>query len=229
MNKTLLFVFFIIVQHALLSQTKFIYYPGYVIFKNKDTFFTKIQVDDKIKDIELSNLYKQVVYLNNKNSPDTNSPDQPDIIGYAFKKDTIQYNFHKLVLNNLKNKNGDKNSIFAWCMVEGYLKLYSYAYDLRVEHFSWSKTLYQNMNPNSIWHEYTKTKRLNYYVQKGDEELNKVPKNSDNSPNKKWLKSFLKDDKILAEKIGKEINIFDLETMVREYNIWYGQKQAGNQ
>jgi len=67
-------------------------------------------------------------------------------------------------------------------------------------------------------HEYSRNKVLNYYFQKGDGELIRIPKNADGSPNKKWLKKFFKDDNTLSGKIGKEINIFDLEQMAREYN-----------
>ena len=227
MKGILFFICFTGICTNLLSQTNFIDYRGYVIFQNNDSFFTKIRIDDKVKNIELSNLYNEVVYINKEKKPDTISPAHDDIIGYGFKKDTTQYNFHKLLLNQ-KNKSADKNPIFAWCIVDGPLKLYSYSYDITLDRFSLTKSLYQNANPNALLHEYTKNKRLKYFFQKTNEELKQVPENSDNSPEKKWLKSFFKNDESLCNKIGKEINIFDLETMAREYNSWYQQNQAIN-
>lgn len=215
MKKILIHLLLGICPFIVVSQTSFSYYPGYVIFKQKDTLFTKIAIDNKTKNIELSDLYIKVVYLDNQNRLDTAFCDGTELIGYSFKKDTIQYNFHKLICDK---KEGNRDPIFAWCIVPGYLKLYSYAHDVRIEHINWSASVYQNLNPNGIMHEYSKNKVLNYYFQKGDGELIRVPKNSDGSPNKKWLKKFFKDNNVLSGKIGKEISIFDLEQMAKEYN-----------
>ncbi len=215
MNKILIHLLLAVCPFMAFSQNSFSYYPGYVIFKENDTLFTKIAIDKKTKNIELSDLYIKVVYLDNQNHLDTTFSDETGLIGYSFKKDTIQYNFHKLIF---QKKEGRKDPIFAWCMVGGYLKLYSCAHDIRVEHLNWSGSLYQNLNPNALMHEYSRNKVLNYYFQKGNGELILVPKNSDGSPNKKWLKKFFRDTNILSDKIGKEINIFDLEQMAKEYN-----------
>ena len=228
MNKLFIFVFLITAGLDLFSQTSFTDYAGYVIFQKGDSFYTKIRIDDRVKNIEFSNLFNEFVYINKEKHPDTASANHGNVIGYGFKKDTTQYNFHGLALNGQKNKSGDKNSIFAWCIVDGPLKLYSYAYDTKIDRFSMTKSLYQNANPNALLHEYTKNKKLKYFFQKTNESLKQVPENADNSPEKKWLRFFFRDNESLANKIGKEINIFDLEAMVKEYNNWYQQNQATN-
>jgi hypothetical protein len=221
--KGFLFILALAISGNLHSQS-FINYPGYIIFKNGDTLFTKLRVDSKIKNVEFSNLFKAVLFYNKQNQIDTAFADDTTIVGYGFKKDTSNYYFHRLVLNSMKNKPGDKYPIFAWCISNGPLKLFAYGYDVRTEHFAWSKTLYHNLNPDALTHEYTRNRRIKYYFKKNEEDFTAVAENSDNSPQVKWLKAYFKDYSSLSEKIGKEINAFDLETIVNIYNDWYKKK-----
>jgi hypothetical protein len=37
--------------------------------------------------------------------------------------------------------------------------------------------------------------------------------------NTRWLKEYFSDDEILVKKIGKELDVSDLELIVKEYNL----------
>ena len=230
MKKLLLVAVFIFSGKNLFPQN-FINYSGYVIFKNNDTLFTRLRIENRVKNIEFSNLFVSVLYYNKMNRVDTAFANDSSIIGYGFKKDSSQYYFHRLTLNSFKNKSGDVYPIYAWRISNGPLQLFAYGYDIRIDRFAWSKTLYQNVNPNSIMHEYTKNRRIKYYFKKNNNELIQIAQDSDGSPQVKWLKAYFKDYSSLSKKIGKDINAFDLETMVNEYNQWYqtnSQQNTGN-
>jgi len=104
MKKFLIYLVLGACPFTVFSQTSFSYYPGYVIFNQKDTLFTKIAIDNKTRNIELSDLYVKVVYLDNQNHLDTAFCDETELIGYSFKRDTVQYNFHKLICQKKRRK-----------------------------------------------------------------------------------------------------------------------------
>jgi len=42
---------------------------------------------------------------------------------------------------------------------------------------------------------------------------------------KKWLKNYFRDYPELTKKIGRDIETYELEIMVKEYNDWKGEKK----
>lgn len=229
MRRILFFVCFIGICINLLSQNNFTDYTGYVIFEHNDTLLTKIRVDKKVKNIELSDQFNKVTYLDKYGNSDTALSNQSKIIGYGFKKDSIAYDFHKIIVTNIKFQHGKKTPIFAWCIINGFTKLYCCSYNFDSE----DKNM-PNLNPfgiygpSSVLYEHITGKKLSYYFQRATDDIKAVPEKNNNSPDKRWLKTFFKDDKDLCKKIGNEISLFDLETMVKDYNDRYEQTQHVN-
>ena len=212
--KKILVVVSCTIQAAVYSQSSHKFCRGYICSSEGDTVFTKIIIENTVKNIELSDLYQKVVYVSNDNQLDTAYPGKSKIMGYGFQKDTGMYHFIRVKTG----KKGKKDIFkYAWRILDGYAKLYSYAYD-----FVGMKTTYQNGWAHG---DIYRNKSLNYYLQKGASEAKFVPQRQRIFNDEKWLKDFFKDDETLRKKIGKEIKSYDLEAMVNEYNAWYSSRQ----
>src|SRR5258706_12768321 len=96
MNKFILLLCFVVLCGELFSQSNFTRYPGYIIFKNNDTFHTKILINSKVKNIELADLYEQVSFIDSNDKIKIARPEEDDIMGYSFKIDTGKYYFYKI-------------------------------------------------------------------------------------------------------------------------------------
>ncbi|MGB3007479.1 MAG: hypothetical protein WBC06_13270 [Chitinophagaceae bacterium] len=71
-----------------------------------------------------------------------------------------------------------------------------------------------------------------HFIQKGDEKIirtkSKFGSRVDKTIyyNKKWLKNYFKDYKELTKRVGKEIKTFDIETIIKEYNVWFDKQRT---
>ena len=102
-------------------------------------------------------------------------------------------------------------------MIQGPVTLYQYARNTELDYFK--PTLDRNRRNSGTY-----TQRYIYYYLKRNDVISFVRtkatlRNVPGSIDKKWLKEYFNDDIELANKIGKEIEAFDLETIVTEYNL----------
>lgn len=216
-------IIFILLFHFIFlnceAQLKEIYYPGYVIEQGMDTFFTKIEFGPT-KFVENSNLFNKVSYINNSGDFYTSYPGR-NIWGFGFSIDSIHYDFSQIKVEPEISKN---EKVFALRLIDGQVKLYFYAYDGNDAKMSFQQG---NLAITSFEQQY-----FIHFIQKGDEKIIRtkskfglrVDKTIYN--NKKWLKNYFKDYKELTKRIGKEIKTFDIETIIKEYNVWFDKQRT---
>lgn len=194
----------------LFSQKNIFKFPGYVVTINNDTIRAQIIITDHVNNIELSDLFTQVTYLDSTGNKVTAWPEK-QLTAFQFLNNGKQYHFEKLLLNK-KNEYG-----FAYRMIHGPVTLYQYARNTELDYFK--PTLDRSRRQSGKY-----TQRYIYYYLKRNEVISFVKtkatlRNVPGSIDKKWLKSYFNDDIELANKIGREIEPFDLETIVNEYNL----------
>ena len=194
----------------LFSQKNIFKLPGFVVTNTNDTIKAQIIVNDHANNIELSDLFSEVTYLDSTGKKFTAWP-QKQILAFQFRNNGKEYYFEKLLLNK-KNEYG-----FAYRMIQGPVTLYQYARNTELDYFK--PTLDRNRRNSGTY-----TQRYIYYYLKRNDVISFVRtkatlRNVPGSIDKKWLKEYFNDDIELANKIGKEIEAFDLETIVTEYNL----------
>lgn len=213
-NSTLL----LLIGLAGTAQKKSSYYPGYIIYSNNDTFFTKIGLSGQI--IEMSDLFTQVTYIDSTREEKRSFPGK-EISGFGFQIDSTMYDFYEITIGNEFPESG---KVFAWKVVNGHIKLYYYGYDGSGERF-----VAGQRGPATVGYD---QRYVASFVQKGNEKLvrakSKFGFNAAKTIyyDKKWLKDLFKDDKELVEKIGKKIATYDIEAMIKEYNAWFDKQKT---
>jgi len=187
-------------------------FPGFVVTNTKDTIKTQIFVTDHSNNLELSNLFDEVTYLDSGGTKVTANAYQY-ISAFHLTKDNKNFDFEKISIDSTKNK---KNG-FALRVIDGPVSLYLYSSNSELTLFR--PTLNPNNQPTG---DYTQRYIYNFLKKDGVLSLVKTKRSLKNVPgniNTKWLKEYFSDDETLTKKIGKELDTSDLELIVKEYNL----------
>jgi hypothetical protein len=196
----------------LFSQKNISKFSGFLVTNTNDTIKSYILVTDHSNNLELSNLFDEVTYVDSVGKRVTANAYQ-HISSFHFIKDNKNYDFEKISLDDVKNK---KNG-FALRIIKGSVSLYLYSSNSEL-------TLFRpTLNPNNqSTGDYTQRYIYNFLKEDGVLSLVKTKKSLKNVPgviNTRWLKEYFSDDEILVKKIGKELDVSDLELIVKEYNL----------
>lgn len=216
-----LLVFFLSVT-VLFAQKKPSRFPGFLITTNNDTLNGQIIVSEHSNNITLSNLFREVSYIDSTGNQFAARPNGY-IKSFQFRDKIQHYYFEKINLND--NPKKEPEYVFALRIVKGYISLYEYSFETE------TSTIYPTLSRN-VPSAANAAKRYSYYfLQKQNMPVSRVKRsfslNSNISGNndKNWLKNYFKDYPELSKKIGRDIETYDLEVMVKEYNDWKDEKK----
>lgn len=195
----------------LFTQRNISKFPGFIVTNTNDTVKVQILITDHVNNIELSNLFNVVYYFDSAGNKFTAFPDEK-IACFQFTKNSKNYLFEKILVNEKRNRFG-----FALRLINGPVTLYQYCRETDLDSFR--PTLNPNQSSGGTY-----TQRYIYYYLKRGNTLSYVRtkatlKNIPGSIDKKWLRDYFSDNAELANKIGKEIEEYDLESIVNEYNL----------
>jgi len=213
---------FILSVTILLAQKNPSKFPGFLIASNNDTIKGQIIVSEHSNNIELSNLFREVTYIDSTGKQITVRPNQY-ILSFQFSNKNQNYYFERINLNDKPKK--EPEYVFALRIVKGYISLYECSFETQY------LMIKSALSPNVPTATNVAQRYFYYFLQKQNMPPSRVKRSfsftSDVSVNidKRWLKSFFRDYSELTRKIGRDIKTYELEIMVKEYNDWKDEKK----
>ena len=213
---------FILSVTVLLAQKNPSRFPGFLIATNNDTIQGQIIVPEHSNNIELSNLFREVTYIDSTGKQIMVRPNEY-IISFQFSNKNQNYYFERINLNDKPKK--EPEYVFALRIIKGYISLYEYSFDTEYLNIKGA------LSPNVPTATTVAQRYFYYFLQKQNMPPSRVKRSfsftSDVSMNndKKWLKNYFRDYPELTKKIGRDIETYELEIMVKEYNDWKGEKK----
>ena len=213
---------FILSVTVLLAQKNPSKFPGFLITTNNDTIKGLIIVSEHSNNIELSNLFREVSYIDSTGKQFTVRPNEY-IISFQFNNKIQNFYFERINFNDKPRK--EPEYIFALRIIKGYISLYEYSSDTE------TLMIKPALSPNVSTATNLAQRYFYYFLQKQNMSPSRVKRNfsftagvSGNN-DKNWLKNYFKDYPELTKKIGRDIETYELEIMVKEYNDWKGEKK----
>src|SRR5215203_1864636 len=183
---------------VLLAQKNSSKFPGFLIATNNDTIKAQIIVSEHSNNIELSNLFREVTYIDSTGKQITVRPNEC-ISSFQFSNKIQNYYFEKINLNdNLKK---EPEYVFALRIIKGYISLYEYSANTEYVKIK------PGLSPNVPTATNVSQRYFYYFLQKQNMPPSRVKRDfsftSDVSVNndKKWLKNYFRDYPELTKKI----------------------------
>lgn len=203
------------------AQKNFSKFPAILTTTNNDTIRALLIISNHANNIELSNLYDKMTYIDSNGKEFTVRPNE-HILSFQFHNNSTNYRFERITLNGTKKKKLEYG--FGLCIIKGYMSLYQYSFD------SENLVVLPGSRPNQPSVENYPQRHIYHFLQKRNElpslvKTNPTLKGIPGNNERKWLRDYFKDYPHLAKKIGKEIETYDLETMVKEYNYRQHEKE----
>ena len=215
-----LFVFVLILTTSF-AQKNFSRFPAILTTTSNDTIRALLIISNHSNNIELGNLFEEVTYIDSTGKVFTVGPGE-HILSFEFHNNSRYYRFEKITLSGASKKKLEYG--FGLCIIKGYISLYQYSVD------SENLILLPGLRPNQSSIENYTQRYIYHFLQKQNElpslvQTKSTLKGTPGNNKMKWLRNYFKDYPQLAKKIGKEIQAYDLETMVKEYNDWEKEKR----